>query len=763
MSLALTDVLQMRTLGARMATWVVGHVGDPMSGPAGARLASVLFVLCGALVASSTLLPAPDGADRIGLAMVGTVAVLAGIAFWLLPWERWSRAASLYVELPVAFALVVAHNWLTDADGYRYGLFYLVMFVWLGLAHPQGYALRIAPVLVVAYAGPLLLGGEQDHAALASMFYAVPICVLVGETGAAVAGRLRSSEAALRSSEQRWRSLVLNASDLIVVLDSTGVIQYSTPAAGRLFGYDDTVGVQVLELIHPDDLAFVVERLTRSVDQVAPGELIEFRVARSDGEYVWVECLGTNLLDEPSVRGIVCNVRDISERKETERILRYRSKHDSLTDLPNRHHLVESVGERVAAAQPFALLLLDLDRFKEINDALGHETGDRVLVEVAKRLTERKRAGDLVARLGGDEFAVVVRDADGDSAAGAVASELLGVFDEPFEVDGMGLHVGASIGVAVSHGSAEDNVTILLQRADVAMYRAKAAGTGWGTFGEADEQNRPARLAMVSELRDAIDAGAVEAHYQPQLRLADGTVQQVEVLARWTRNGEAVRPDVFIPLAEHTGLIARLTTSILRQALSQAKRWADTGLPVSVAVNVSALTLRDPGFLASIIDALSEARVSPSTLVLEITESALADHTDGAVAIMKELRSAGIRLAIDDFGSGYSSMAYLKRLPIDELKIDRAFITDMLSDERDQPITRSIIELAHSLGLVVVAEGVESPALQLMLEGFGCDAVQGYGICRPVPADELTTWLAERVVSPAGAVERAERLHLQAL
>jgi diguanylate cyclase (GGDEF)-like protein/PAS domain S-box-containing protein len=751
-------------IGRRATNWVVDNIGDPMGAAAGARLAAVLFVLCGALVTASTLLPAPEGADRGGLALIGSVAVLAGIAFWFLPWERWGRNASLTIEMPVAFALVTAHNWLTDADGYRFGIFFLVMFVWLGLTHPAGYSIRFAPVLVAAYAAPLLFRGAPEHSALASLFYAVPVCVLVGETGAAVAGRLRSSEAALRSSEQRWRSLVLNASDVIVVLDATGRVQYATPAAGRLFGYEDTVGVQVLELIHPDDLAFVVERLTRSVDLAAPGELIEFRVARADGEYVWVECLGTNLLDEPDVHGIVCNVRDISERKETERILRYRSKHDSLTDLPNRHDLVETVSERVDAGEPFALLLLDLDRFKEINDALGHETGDRVLVEVARRLAAQARKGDLVARLGGDEFAIVVNGATDDEAAGAVAADLLRVFDAPFEIDDMGLHVGASIGVAVSHApDADDNVTVLLQRADVAMYRAKATGAGWGAFGIADEQNRPARLAMVGDLRDAIEAGEIEAYYQPQLALSTGEVRQVEVLARWKRLGVPVRPDVFVPLAEHTGLIGRLTTSILRQALAQAKRWADTGLPIAVAVNVSALTLREPSFLGSIIDALAEARVPPSTLTLEITESAMADHTDAAVAIMRELRSAGIRLSIDDFGSGYSSMAYLKRLPIDELKIDRGFVTDMLSDERDQPITRSIIELAHSLGLVVVAEGVESPALQTMLERFGCDAVQGYGICRPVPAEELTTWLAARVSTDAVLATAAPGAHLHAL
>ena len=754
----------MRRAGSRATSWVVDRVGDPLASAAGSRLASVLFVLCGALVVSSTLLPAPDGADRKGLALVGAAAVVAGLVFWFLPWDRWGRHANLVIELPVAFALVTAHNWFTDADGYRYGLFFLVQFVWLGLTHPAGYSLRFAPVLVVAYSMPLVFGGGQDGVALASLFYAVPICVLVGETGAAVAGRLRTSEAALRSSEQRWRSLVVNASDLIVVLDADGIVQYATPSAGRMFGHpDDTIGAQVRDLLHADDLDFVVERLARAINHTGSGDLIEFRVLRADGEYTWVECLGTNLLDEPSVRGIVCNVRDISDRKETELILRHRSKHDSLTELPNRHHLVETVSDCVQAGEPFALLLLDLDRFKEINDALGHETGDRVLVDVARRLSERARPTDLVARLGGDEFAIVVHDVADDDDAGVVADELLHAFDAPFEFDGMGLHVGASIGVSFSGGQAsDDNVTVLLQRADVAMYRAKASGAGWSAFGGADEENRPARLAMVSDLRDAIDHGEIVPHYQPQLDLQTGTVRQVEVLARWKRRGVDMRPDVFIPLAEHTGLIARLTSSILQQSLAQAKRWADVGLPLSVAVNVSATTMRDPAFLSSTVDALTEARVPPSALTLEITESALADNTDGAVAVLRELRAAGIRLSIDDFGSGYSSMAYLKRLPIEELKIDRAFITDMLTDERDQPITRTIIELAHSLGLDVVAEGVESPALQSMLEGLGCDAVQGYGVCRPVPADELTSWLAGRVAptppSTARSVPRLQAL-----
>jgi EAL domain-containing protein (putative c-di-GMP-specific phosphodiesterase class I) len=287
---------------------------------------------------------------------------------------------------------------------------------------------------------------------------------------------------------------------------------------------------------------------------------------------------------------------------------------------------------------------------------------------------------------------------------------------------------------------------LLLQRADVAMYRAKATGAGVAAFGSEDEQDRPARLALVHDLRVAIESGGLDIHFQPQLDLATGAVEQVEVLARWTRNGDRVPPDVFIPLAEQTGLIRQLTEDVLRQSLAQCRRWSDVGLPVTVSVNIAAPALRDASFPATVAAALATSGVPPTRLTLEITESALAEQTDAVIEVMHALRATGVHLSIDDFGAGYSSMAYLKRLPIDELKIDRAFVVDMLTDGRDQPIARAIIELAHSLGVTVVAEGVESPKLEEILRRLGCDHAQGFGISRPVPADELTTWLADRPV-----------------
>ena len=726
--------------------WIGGKVGEPTSAQAGGRLAAILFVLCGLLVGVTVLLPLPDGGSRFGLIGVGMAAVVTGVVHWLLPWSRWKPSASLWGVVP-AFVLITAHNHFTGDDGYRYGLFFLVVFVWVGLAHPPGTSIRISPGLVTVYILPLWLSAHPSPAALASLAYTAPVSVLLGETTAWVSERLRQSQGALRSSEARWRSLVMNASDLIVVIAADGTVQYATPAVSRLFGYPEakTVGMQVLDLIHPDDLNFVVERLAVSVEGTKAPELIEFRVARADGSFIWVESIGTNLLDEPSVQGIVCNVRDISDRKKAQDVLVQQARHDPLTGLPNRLALMDAIAERLETPDvAFALLLMDLDRFKEVNDGLGHNTGDRVLVEVASRIRSAVRAGHTVARLGGDEFALVIHDVDSVAEAGLVAAHLRRLLDEPFEVDGMALHLGGSIGIAWSDG-APTNVTALLQRADVAMYRAKESGLGWALFGPQDEQNRPARLAMVTDLRNALDAGEIEVHYQPQAEAGTGRVFQVEALARWRRNGEMVPPDEFIPLAEHTGLIRPLTVTVLTQALAQCRQWADTGLDISVAVNVSAPSLRDPDLVGLVGASLARAGVPSHQLTLEITEHALAEQTDVVVGVMQRLRALGVRLSIDDFGSGYSSMAYLKRLPIDELKIDRSFITEMLSDSRDRSITKAIIELAHSLELTVVGEGVESPEVEHILAGLACDVVQGYGLCRPLPGPELTHWLSRRV------------------
>ena len=742
-----------RTAIEPLMGWLGRQLDDPDTARAGGRLSGMLFVLCGALVMVTAPLPAAPGANRGLLMAVGGAACAGGVLIWNLPWQRWPRATTLWVLVPLSLALIDVHNVASGRDGFRYPLFFLVVFVWVGLVHPRGASLFISPLLAVAYLAPLLFHSQGAAVAFTSFAYAGPICVVVGETVASVTERMRRSEQAMRVSEARWRSLVVNASDMVLVIDATGGVQYATPAVSRQFGYpeEEIQRFNVLELIHPEDLAFVVERLARSLGQPGPGEMIEFRAVRADGSYAWVESIGTNLLDEPSVRGIVCNVRDISERKRAEARLVHQAHHDTLTGLPNRLFLSAELDRRLASAVPegLAVLLVDIDRFRDINDGLGHHVGDELLLEMAERLKTACRPGDLVAHLGADEFAVVISGANSASAAGALAGRVAQVTGAAVELGGAVLHVAVRIGVTWTITS-EIAAGTLLQQADLALRRAKVAALDWAVFGAEDHLDRPGQLALVADLRRAIDRGELDLHFQPQLDLSSTTVAQVEALVRWNRGGEAVAPDQFIPLAEQTGLIRPLTAWVLGRALRQCRLWLDEGLGVAVAVNLSAWSLRDPQLVSTVSDALMDAGVPAPSLILELTESALADQTEASVAVLARLRDLGIRLSIDDFGTGYSSMAYLKQLPVSELKIDRTFVKEMATDRRDREITKTMIDLAHSLGLTVVAEGVETDEVLELLGTFGCDTAQGFGLCRPLPGPDLTGWLAQRLVSAGG-------------
>jgi diguanylate cyclase (GGDEF)-like protein len=389
------------------------------------------------------------------------------------------------------------------------------------------------------------------------------------------------------------------------------------------------------------------------------------------------------------------------------------------------------------------LLVMDLDGFKEVNDGLGHDTGDQFLVEVAARLRRGVRPGDLVARLGGDEFAVALVGT-GDVQAGAtVAEHLLAELSKPVEVAGLRLPAGASVGIAAApdHGS---NPGDLLRHADVAMYRAKQRGRTWATFAASADGGRATRLAMLADLRAAIDDDAIDVHFQPQLDLTTGAVVAVEALARWTHpEGGPVSPAEFIALAEHSGLIRDLTPIVLRRGLAQVARWRGEGLDLKVAVNLSPRLLGDHDLAGLVARSLVEAQVPPTALVVEITEGAFADETPAVQRNLAELRRLGVRLSVDDFGTGYSSLAYLRRLPVDEVKIDRAFISG-LPGHVDSGIVRAVLELARHLGLAVVAEGVEDQVTLDLLRQWGCTMAQGYLVARPQPAVDLTAWLVER-------------------
>ncbi|HEY7135487.1 MAG TPA: EAL domain-containing protein [Acidimicrobiia bacterium] len=423
----------------------------------------------------------------------------------------------------------------------------------------------------------------------------------------------------------------------------------------------------------------------------------------------------------------------------------HQATHDALTGLPNRvgfrAAVVQSVSEE--PDRPFAVLLIDLDRFKDVNDTLGHHIGDLLLQRVGERLRGALRETDLVARLGGDEFGVFAPVQDADTAA-YVARVVAATLEEPVELEGLSFQVRGSIGVALHPEHGDDGDT-LIQRSDVAMYLAKELQSGFQLYHADRDHHTTRRLALLSDLKSAIDGNELVLYYQPLAELATGKVVAVEALVRWEHPEHGlVPPDEFIPLAEPTGLIERLTVRVLEDALQQAASWAAKGRSLAVAVNVSVRNLYDADFALRVQELLERWNVSPSSLHLEITEGTLMADPTRAQPVLEALHRMGVLLVLDDFGTGYSSLTRLKRLPVSKVKIDKSFVQGMTGDDDDAAIVRSTVDLGRSLGLQVVAEGVESERAWLMLAELGCHIAQGYYLSRPVPAGELDAWLAAR-------------------
>jgi len=418
------------------------------------------------------------------------------------------------------------------------------------------------------------------------------------------------------------------------------------------------------------------------------------------------------------------------------------SLHDTLTGLPNRTLLVQRVEQAIAMHHPneaMALLIVDLDRFKDVNDTLGHHFGDVLLAQVTGRFAECLTSGATLARLGGDEFAVLLPRSDATFAI-VTAQGLLAALLPPFAIEEHQLDVGASIGIALYPADGQ-HATALLRHGDVAMYVAKRSGSGYAVYAADQDQHSPERLALVGELRHAIDNDELVLHFQPKISLSSGRVIGAEALVRWQHSQRGLMaPDQFIGLAEQTGLIRPLSRWVLNETLRQSAAWRRAGIDVSMAVNLSMRDLHDPDLPQIVGDLLARWGTVPSDLVLEITENGLMAEPARALDTATRLRALGVRLAIDDFGTGYSSLAYLKRLPVSELKIDRSFVRDMAVDDDDATIVRSTIGLAHDLGLNVVAEGIEDRASYDLLKRLGCDVAQGYFMSRPIPARDFEAW-----------------------
>jgi diguanylate cyclase (GGDEF)-like protein/PAS domain S-box-containing protein len=569
----------------------------------------------------------------------------------------------------------------------------------------------------------------------------------------------RKAEQALRESEERYRTLFENATDFVFTLRKDGSVESANQAGLNMLGYSraELSQLRLDELVAPEDADAVVGWLTAG-SSVAQEGVHNLTLMAKDGRRVELETSVRNLTRDNEIVAVQGIARDVTERKEWETALRHQALHDNLTDLPNRTFLLERLEQAISLAQrvpaQHALAIIDLDRFKEVNDTYGHHFGDIVLRELSARFQTTMRSSDTIARLGGDEFAVFMQHSTADTAADGARRMLLAL-EEPVVVDGLQFQLQASAGIAIypDHGS---DAHSLLRRADVAMYVAKRSGESLRIYSQEEDPHSPARLFLLTRLREALREDAFTLHYQPIVDVKRGSLLAFEALARW-EDAElgAVGPARFIPLLEETGLIMPFTLWVLEEVVRQIAEWAERGLEISVNFNLSARNLHDRQVLEAVQTLCLANGVKPSSLAIEVTEGSIMTDPARALETLRRLSDLGVSVAVDDFGTGYSSLAYLQRLPVTHLKIDRSFVHSMASDPGDAAIVRSTIGLGHDLGLTMVAEGVEDRAVWDLLSGLGCDAAQGYYIARPMPAEAVTTWLKELPLHLVGTSRKA--------
>ena len=591
----------------------------------------------------------------------------------------------------------------------------------------RGAPLSSTTVLVAGVAGAVLSG-----------LVMVRIFSLVGVTR-----RLADEQ-----GRERFAAMVENASDVILTVDSAHRITYASPSAQTAWGYDprSLVGRPVTDLVAADDGPTLLSHLVRASALPPRSKLtLEVRVERFGGGHRICNAVAANLADHPGVRGISMTCGDVTEQRSLEAQLSKRAFNDELTGLANRALFTDRIGQslrrRSSDRSTTALLFLDLDDFKQINDGLGHGAGDQLLIAVARRLAECVRPGDTVARLGGDEFGILLEHPCDATEAVRVAARLVEILALPLEVGDLRLSARASIGIALSHDGAEAHS--LLRDADIAMYEAKGSSRGaWVVFDPDMRTAAAGRISLRSDLESALIAHELHLAYQPIYDLRTRRMSSVESLLRWTHPTRGVvSPADFIPLAERTGQILTIGTWVLQQACQAASRWNDSGHPVGVAVNVSAIQFQDAGFVDRVGDVLRTTGLDPHRLTIEMTETAIMRDPEATAALLREIRASGVKIAIDDFGTGYCSLAYLKRFAVDFLKIDRSFVCEVTADSTNL-LVHNIIGLADSLGIPTVAEGIELAEQLENLTQHQCRFGQGFHLARPMPAADLTELLA---------------------
>ncbi len=608
--------------------------------------------------------------------------------------------------------------------------------------------LATSGVIVAAGAG-LVLAGQgaalQIHVALAGVGMALALLICLWEI------------ARLRRITRAHALAMVGTNDGMWEWDPVSKELKVGKRLLNILGYaDDFLGdtEQWIELVHPDDRVGYNEAVATHLKGLTPHFYHEYRVRAEDGAYRWLAARGVAQRDGRGVARLMAgSITDITERRADEARIRYLAHHDALTGLPNRAQLMEQVPRLIARAagrgDMLGVLFVDLDRFKTINDAMGHSVGDILLKGVAGRIAEALRPLDQVYRQGGDEFIAVLPEIAGAGDAGHVAERILEAITRPMRESGLELHTAATIGIALFPADGSDTET-LLRNADTAMYAAKArGGASCHFFSEQMNERLQRRMALEAALRNAIATGELELHYQPQVNVADGRVVGAEALLRWHHDGRFIPPDHFIPVAEETGMIHAIGDWVLDTAIAQAARWHATyASPPRIAINLSPRQFWHNGLARGIIQRLQNHNLPPESIELEVTESVLIQPEGPAIGELRTLRQHGLHLALDDFGTGYSSLSYLRNLPVNRLKIDKSFIFPLAGNSTDSPedaaaIVRAIIAMAHSLSLSVVAEGVETTAHLHTLQDMGCDLYQGYLLSPALPAGQFAARFLE--------------------
>jgi diguanylate cyclase (GGDEF)-like protein/PAS domain S-box-containing protein len=559
----------------------------------------------------------------------------------------------------------------------------------------------------------------------------------------------------LAAREQELRLLTERSSDFLARLSPALEVRYASPACVPLIGRtpEELVGRRIDDLVVPEDRAIVHEAAARLA--VEDAVTVVCRVQRSDDRVAWFESSIAPIRDaDGAIAELVLVSRDVTERKAAELQLAHQAMHDALTGLPNRalflDRLAHALRRRVRRGTGvLAVLFLDVDRFKVVNDSLGHGAGDLLLIDVAARLDAALRPADTVARFGGDEFTVLCEDINGELEAVAIAQRIVDLFEEPFDIDGREVFLSTSVGIALAADGRADasGAADLIRDADAAMYHAKELGKArYELFDAAMRQHALRRLELENALRRAVQREELRIHLQPEIAVDGGAVVGFEALVRWEHPERGLlMPAEFVPLAEETGLIASIGEWVLRRACTEAASWAAEGL--SIAVNVSPRQLSHGDFVDLVASVLAQTGLAPGALCLELTESAVIESGPETLATLQGLKGLGVMLAIDDFGTGWSSLGHLRRFPLDVVKLDQSFVRGLGTEPQDASIAAAIISLAHALGLSIVAEGIETGEQLAMLAALGCDLGQGYLFARPAPLDAFADILGGRLPS----------------